>query len=598
MDTRRLFLAAFLSLVLVILWGTIVQPPPVQPRDPAAAPPTSPGDLGGPATDGAAGAGSLPAGSLPAGSSPASVDGEAEAATEAQALAPIIAAEIRDVVVDTDRYHAVFTNEGASLRSFVLKRELDRDGEPLELIRQRGAGDAAPFGLVSEEGTPLFAQAPFVLERQDGSTGTVDLLFTYREGLRSVRKRFTLDPRGLIDASFEVSGVSDWRIVLGPGIRDLDETGMKDRFRQPVAAYDTGEDVETVVPSKQRQDEVLPAAGLRWASLEDNYFLSAVIPESGIAGIAVRPRRQLEVSGEDGRRFLTINEAEARVADERVADDLAQVQELLVLPSANAVSLISFFGAKRYRELSELPYGLERSVRWGFFGFLARPLYYGLRWIHERVPNYGWAIVLMTLVIKLVFFPLTHKGQKSMARMQELSPKIQQVRNKYRSKLRDKHGRPNREAQQAMNEELLGLYRKEGVNPAGGCVPLLIQIPVFFAFFRLLQSAVELRNAPWIGWVRDLAAPDPWYLLPLMMLITSVLLQRMTPAPPDPMQRRIIQLMPIMFSAISVTFPAGLVLYWTTNNILTMVQQWFYHRSRKKEGTKKDPVAKDDAKKK
>lgn len=586
MDNRRLFLAAFLSLVLVIIWGRFVQKPPVRPpadaefteaAPSAAGPDASRSDEAG--ATGAAGESQTPAvaSERPAAATPA--DGESPEGAEIVEPEMFLASDVEEeVVIGTERYRAVFTNRGAQLRSFALLKELDEAGNPLELVRSRGEGDAYPFAIVDPEGVPLFGDALFVVERQSGANGTVELTFSYRDGTRGAHERIVLDPNGLIDVEVEVRGLESWRVLLGPGIRDLDAEQMKNRLRQPTAAYFTNDDVETVSPSRQREVERLATAGLRWASLEDNYFLSAAVPESGFVGIEIRPVRQRQAESRDGRRFVSVLEA-----DELQTEELAEVQALLLVPGGDTASYVGFFGAKRYQELSELPYGLENSVRWGFFGFLARPLYYGLRWIHERIPNYGWAIVIMTIIIKLVFFPLTHKGQKSMARMQELSPKIQQVRNRFKPKLKDKHGRPNREAQQAMNEELLALYRKEGVNPAGGCVPMLIQIPVFFAFFRLLQSAVELRNAPWIGWVHDLAAPDPWYLLPVMMLVTSLLLQRLTPAPPDPMQRRIIQMMPIIFSAVSVTFPAGLVLYWTTNNVLTMGQQWFYLHSRKKD---------------
>ena len=160
-----------------------------------------------------------------------------------------------------------------------------------------------------------------------------------------------------------------------------------------------------------------------------------------------------------------------------------------------------------------------------------------------------------------------------MAKMQALNPKVQAIRNKYRSKLKDKQGRPNVEAQRQMNDEVMKIYKSAGVNPASGCLPILLQMPVFFAFFRLLSTAVELRGAPWIGWISDLSVPDPYYILPILMGVTSVLMQKMMPAAPDPMQRRLMQLLPIMFMFFAFAFPSGLVLYWVTNNLLSMLQQ-------------------------
>jgi len=277
----------------------------------------------------------------------------------------------------------------------------------------------------------------------------------------------------------------------------------------------------------------------------------------------------------DQQRFLPMS---AKDSEPNLVPEL----ELLLVPSGDELQLATYLGAKKYSRLTALPYGLEETVRWGFFGFLGRPLYRGLQWIYDHVvANYGWAIVLMTFLIKLVFFPLTHKSQESMGKMQELNPKIQAIRNKYRSKMKDRQGRPNLEAQRQMNEEVMAVYRSAGVNPAAGCLPLVLQIPVFFAFYKLLAVAVELRNAPWIFWVRDLSVPDPYWILPILMGVTGILLQRMTPAPPDPMQKRLMQLMPIMFAFFAFAFPTGLVLYWLTNNLLTMVQQSYYLRRKK-----------------
>jgi YidC/Oxa1 family membrane protein insertase len=242
------------------------------------------------------------------------------------------------------------------------------------------------------------------------------------------------------------------------------------------------------------------------------------------------------------------------------------------------------WSAKQYDHLAELPYGLERTVRWGTFGFLARPLLLGLQWIHANVvANYGWAIVLLTVALKLVLLPLSITAFKSMRKMQKLAPKMQAIRERWRPKLRDKNGRFNPESQRAMNEEVMGLYRSEGVNPAGGCLPILVQLPIFLAFYNMLSTAVELKWASWL-WVPDLALPEPFPLLlrplPLIMGLTQVIQQRMTPPPPDPMQKTMMQLLPVVFTFFSLGFPSGLVLYWLTNNVLTIGQQMVYNRLR------------------
>jgi YidC/Oxa1 family membrane protein insertase len=186
----------------------------------------------------------------------------------------------------------------------------------------------------------------------------------------------------------------------------------------------------------------------------------------------------------------------------------------------------------------------------------------------------------MTMLIRVILFPLTHKSFVSMQKMQELNPKVQAVRQKYRGKLKDKQGRPRAEVQRKMNEEVMALYKSEGVNPAGGCLPMLLQIPVLFAFYNLLTAAFELRHAPWLFWIQDLSAPDPYYVLPIVMGASQFIQQRLTPSAADPMQRRIFMLMPLFFTILFLGFPSGLVLYWLTNNLLGIAQQGVYQRLR------------------
>ncbi len=233
--------------------------------------------------------------------------------------------------------------------------------------------------------------------------------------------------------------------------------------------------------------------------------------------------------------------------------------------------------------MSSLPYGLEETVNLGFFKPLSLPLMWGLDWIYKNVvSNYGWAIILMTILIRILLFPLTHKSTVSMQKMQKLNPKIQAIRQKYKGKLKDKQGRPNAEMQRKMNEETMALYKTEGVSPAGGCLPMFLQIPVLFAFYSLLTASIELRGAPWILWIQDLSAKDPLYVLPIIMGASQFLQQKMTPAAGDPMQRRMFAMMPIFFTVLFLGFPSGLVLYWLTNNVLGIAQSYAYKRHREK----------------
>jgi YidC/Oxa1 family membrane protein insertase len=271
---------------------------------------------------------------------------------------------------------------------------------------------------------------------------------------------------------------------------------------------------------------------------------------------------------------------------------------LVLRPEEDRLDLVAYWGAKKYDRLAAMKdYGLEGTVNLGWFGLLAKPILAGLLWLHDNlVHNYGWAIVLMTVAIKLLLFPLTHKSYVSMQKMQQLNPRMQAIRAKWRGKLRDKQGKMNFEAQRQMNDEIRQLYAEEGVNPAGGCLPMILQLPILFAFYQLLSTAVELRGAPWLGWIHDLSAPDPYYALPLIMGATQFIQQRMTPMAGDPMQRRIMQFMPLIWLVFFLGFPAGLVLYWLTNNVLTIAQQGIYQsykkrRARAAGGESPDPKA-------
>ncbi|NJL27650.1 MAG: membrane protein insertase YidC [Thermoanaerobaculia bacterium] len=584
METRRLLLAFVLSIAFLVAWNWMFPTTPTAPTEPGvettvpqgAAPAESTPPQGSPSQG-------SPAAENPASSLPTAAEAAVATAPPTSAEEEIAAGHEETVVLENDAFRAEFTNRGAQLRSFRLKRHLTHEGQLLELVRSRGDGDPYPFALVARNGEPLAVnQSLFTVEKQQDEKGHQRLIFRHRSQVGNVEKEFTETADAFLEVGIKVSGASGWAVLAGPGARELTAKEAEDRFLERQVGYRIGENLETLKSDKVEEPETLPAGGLRWVVLEDKYFLAALVPLAGLGEVVVNPVLERPKAEPDERRFLPMS---AKDGESNLIPEL----EILLVPSGEELELAAYLGAKKYSRLTALPYGLEQTVRWGFFGFLGRPLYYGLQWIHENVvANYGWAIVLMTFLIKLVFFPLTHKSQESMGKMQELNPKIQAIRNKYRGKMKDRQGRPNLEAQRQMNEEVMAIYRGAGVNPAAGCLPLLLQIPVFFAFYKLLAVAVELRNAPWILWVRDLSVPDPYVVLPILMGVTGILLQRMTPAPPDPMQKRLMQLMPIMFAIFSFAFPAGLVLYWLTNNVLTMGQQSYYLR-------RKNAAARDEA---
>jgi YidC/Oxa1 family membrane protein insertase len=236
--------------------------------------------------------------------------------------------------------------------------------------------------------------------------------------------------------------------------------------------------------------------------------------------------------------------------------------------ATGSIDLHGYIGPKEYRTLQALHPKLTDAIEFGWFTFLSRPFFKVMVWIHDYVGNWGWAIVLFTLLVKLVLFPLSYKGMMSMQKLKDLAPKMKELKEKYK-------GDPAK-----LNMHMMELYKKHGANPMGGCLPMILQIPVFFALYRVLLNADELQGAPWIGWITNLADKDPYYILPILMGVTMWLMQKIQPnTMTDPMQKKIFQWFPVIMTFFFLTFPAGLVLYWLTNNILSIIQQYIINRA-------------------
>jgi len=224
----------------------------------------------------------------------------------------------------------------------------------------------------------------------------------------------------------------------------------------------------------------------------------------------------------------------------------------------------AFFGPKEAKVLDA--YGFDAALQLGWFGMIARFFLVALTWINQYTTNFGWAIVVLTFIIKLVLYPLQHKSNVSMKKMQRVSPKVEAIKAKY------KKARSDAEQRNKMNMEMMQLYQKEGINPMAGCLPLVLQLPILWGFYNLLSRAIELRGAPWVLWIRDLSEKDPTYVLPILMTATMFLQTYLTPATGDPMQRKMFLIMPLVFGFMFKDFPSGLVLYWLVQNILTIIQ--------------------------
>lgn len=559
MDNRRVFLAALLSLAVLVLWQVLL-PGRSRPPGERSVPLT---ESAGPGADRSA---------PPAAAAPAQTPATSAAPAVVAEAAPLQATTEQTVVLETEAFRAEFSNRGGQLLSWQIQGQRESGGEPLDLVRRREDWPR-PFALLDAEGRPdPLNEALFVVERPEAGKVT----FRYVGGLGRADKTFALSGESLLEMEIVVPGRTDWSVVVAQGLRNPSVKELDSQFARRAASWMFGSEVSSQDPMKLDEAQRLPGGGLRWAGLEDTHFLVAVAPRTAVAEVVLRPLLETRAPGAERTDFAPLPADEALAPEQK---DLNREIEVALRPGAERLAAVAYFGPKSYQLLSGMPYGFEGSIHWGMFGFLAKPLLFGLRWIYDHVVgNYGWAIVLMTVVINLLLLPLNHKSYVSMKKMQELNPRMQAIREKWRPKLKDNKGRPNLEAQRKMQEEMNGLFKSHGVNPAGGCLPILLQMPVLFAFYSLLSTAIELRGAPWVGWVRDLSAADPYYVLPVVMGLTQFVQSRMTPAVGDPMQRRIFQLMPLFFTVLFLGFPSGLVLYWLVNNLLGIARQAVYNR--------------------
>lgn len=283
-----------------------------------------------------------------------------------------------------------------------------------------------------------------------------------------------------------------------------------------------------------------------WSGFTDKYFLQAVNAGDGL------------------------NEVLIRYGSDLIQNRFSSNSFILLPGQSESFDVTAYFGPKELESLSASNSSFEEAIHFGFFHFLAKPLFDVLRFFNSYINNYGFSIILLTVCIKLLFWPLTQKSYKSMQGMQKLQPEMK--------RLKEKHA----DDKQRLNQEMMSFYRENKVNPLGGCLPILIQIPVFFSLYRVLLASIELRHAPFILWITDLSAKDPYYITPIVMGATMFLQQKLTPTNLDPTQEKVMLMMPIIFTFLFLNFPAGLVIYWLVNNILTILQQLLIRRQAQK----------------
>ena len=457
--------------------------------------------------------------------------------------------DVLEVVIDTLGGDIIEVN----LLKHLTKMAVD-GGKPFQLLNRTAnnmyiaqSGLIGPNGTDTRDGRPRFSAAQNSYEfNGNGEVLNVDLTYN-RDGVRLV-KRFEFSRDGYdIGVEYLINnGTSqEWNATFyGQIKRDSHSPLIESTGVQPYlgAALREEEKNFSKYDFGDMEDETVTASVTGgWVAMVQHYFVSAWIPPTA-----------------DKNSFSL----------RKLGDKDVYLMGFTGQPIAVAAGGMGEYGARFYvgpkdqYKLEELAEYLDLTVDYGFLWMLAKPIFFAMQWIHNIVGNWGWSIILLTLGIKLLLYPLSATSLKSMAKMRNLQPEM--------ARLKELYG----DDRQKMSQELMGLYKKEKVNPAGGCFPMLLQMPVFLSLYWVLLESVEIRHAPWIMWIQDLSAKDPYFILPLVMGGSMLLMQKMQPMPTDPMQARVMQIMPIAFTFFFMIFPAGLVLYWTVNNLLSMAQQW------------------------
>lgn len=491
----------------------------------------------------AASEGAVPAG-VPAATS--------TSAPPASAQAPVAGAE--DVVVTTDVLRLTFSTQGGSLnRVQLLQYDNDaRDGNVVLLDRRGDHTYVAETGLTggslpNHQTLMTLAEGPLSLA--DGQNELqVRFESPVQNGVQLV-KIWTFK-RGHYDAHVRHEVINHSQAPVSTQLYEqiTRDGGLVDggvmfagTYTGP-AVYSDAEKFQKVSfeDINNKKDNFEKTTDTGYVAMVQHYFASAWILRDGIerTNYVSRPGPNLYAIGQT-TPFASVAPGQSQ-----------------------ALESIFYAGPQIEKNLEGITPGLELVKDYGMFKVLAKPLYWLLDQLHNLLGNWGWAIVALVVLLKVAFYWLNAKAYASMAKMKAINPRIQQLRERHKDN------------PQQMQLEMMRIYREEKVNPFGGCLPILIQMPFFIALYWVLLSSVEMRHAPWIGWVNDLAAPDPYFILPLLMTVSSLLQVALNPAPPDPMQAKMMWFMPLAFSVMFFFFPAGLVLYWLTNNILSIVQQW------------------------
>ena len=544
---KRLLLAAALSLAVLGLWE-FVGP---KPRKPLAQSP--PAAVSAPsATAVAENSAKRP--------SPARPEEPVPGERPERLPAPVAGREETPATIENDLFRATFSNRGAVMTSLLLLRHTDDQKKPLELVRQLPAPAERPFSVDFPENPELTARvagALFTLERPSERV----LKFAYADDKVAISKEIHFEAGYLFDVKVNVVGPA-YRLIAATGLRNPAPDEQVSRYVTPAMAIAaTPGGFERARPEKMEKPVQWSLSERGFAGVEDNYFLAVLLPRQAATAVAF----PVPLKDKDGKPAPTVGAG---------------------IAAKGELSARAYFGPKDVEILESLNLGLEKTVDFGWYGILARPLLWLLKRTYGFVGNWGAAILLVTLAIRILLFPLMHKSYASMKKMQKLAPRMNAIKDKYKKAKSDAGQRAK------MNEELMKLYQAEGYNPMSGCFPMLLQLPILVAFYNVLSRAIELRHAPFVFWITDLSAVDRTYVLLILMTVTMYVQQAMTPTTVDPAQKKIFMAMPLIWGFFLKDMPSGLVLYWLFSNVLTILQQALIQKMGKDEPKVEKPKLK------
>jgi len=534
---RRVLIAIFLSFIVLYAYQAFFVKPAPKPPQSAATPQQR--------------TSATPATNAPKSLAPA----PSPVAAVATAAALVADSAERDTTVETHDVIAVVTNRGARLKSWRLKKYLDQERKPQELVENQLAAQPLPFTLSTSDAQldATLNNALYAVTNAPSEmiSSPLDLRLEYRDaaGVQAVKTfRFVPDSYVVTVRADVTSGSKTIAptIVWGPAVGDIAEVSRYTQ-RAEGLVYSRAKSSPDRLSSKDVTKQPTYDGDFHFAGVDDNYFMTAAL-QTGPSRVTFQ---SVTIPPPAGSK-----------------DSPRELVSYSIAPQKQQP--VQFFaGPKDFNVLGAITPEARKAINFGMFAVIVVPLLQSLQWIHGYVPNYGWDIIILTVLINIIILPLRHKSVVSMRKMQEIQPEVKAIQDRY-SKLK-----ATDPAKQKMNQEMMALYKERGVNPASGCVPILLTFPLIFAFYALLSTAIELRGAPFIGWIHDLSAHDPYYVTPILMGVSQLWQQWTTPsAGVDPAQQKMMMFMPIMFTFMFLWAPAGLAIYWLVSNVWQIGQQY------------------------